>query len=103
MRAPPVVRPRRAPAAQGVKQMHRTTRWTSLAALGLLAASGCGGNDAADPDAAAEDAAAAPAADETVFDDLVETQERARAVEDLNDQRREQLESALESEEDAAR
>jgi hypothetical protein len=86
--------------------MHRTTRWTSLAALGLLAVGGCGGgNDAADADAdaEAEDAAAATATDETVFDDMLETQDRARAVEDLNDQRRELLESALESEEDAAR
>jgi hypothetical protein len=83
--------------------MHRTTRWTSLAALGLLAVGGCGGNDAADADVEAEDAAAATAADETVFDDMLETQDRARAVEDLNDQRRELLESALESEEDAAR
>jgi hypothetical protein len=88
--------------------MHRTTRWTSLAALGLLAVGGCGGgNDTADADAdadaEAEDAAAATAADETVFDDMLETQDRARAVEDLNDQRRELLESALESEEDAAR
>jgi hypothetical protein len=85
--------------------MHRTTRWTSLAAFGLLAVGGCGGNDAADADAdaEAEDAAAATAADETVFDDMLETQDRARAVEDLNDQRRDLLESALESEEDAAR
>lgn len=81
--------------------MHRTTLWASLAALGLLAG-GCGtdSGDAAPMDES-EDAAEAPAAEETVFDDMLETQDRARAVEDLNDERRELLESAIEAGEGA--
>jgi hypothetical protein len=81
--------------------MHRTTPWASLAALGLLAV-GCGtdSGDAAPTDESG-DGAGDPAAEETVFDDMLETQDRARAVEDLNDERRELLESAIEAGEGA--
>ena len=80
--------------------MHLTSLWASLVALGLLVG-GCGteSGDAAPMDES-EDSAEAPAAEETVFDDMLETQDRARAVEDLNDERREQLESAIEPGED---
>ena len=76
--------------------MHRTTPWASLAAVVLLAG-GCS-NDSGDADR--EDSAETAAEEETVFDDTLETQDRARAVEDLNDQRRELLESAIEAGED---
>ncbi len=81
--------------------MHRTTPWASLAALGLLAG-GCGTESGdATPIDESEDAAEAPAVEETVFDDMLETEDRARAVEDLNDQRRDLLESAIEAGDDA--
>lgn len=89
--------------------MYGTTLWASLAVIGLLVG-GCssGSGDADSEDVAedvaediAENAADNAAADETVFDDMLETQDRARAVEDLNDERRESLESAIEPGENA--
>lgn len=77
--------------------MHRTTHWASLAALVLLA----GGCSNGSGDADREDTAEPAAEEETVFDDMLETEDRARAVEDLNDERRELLESAIEAGEDA--
>lgn len=77
--------------------MHRTTPWASLAALFLLAG-GCS-NGSGDPERA--DTSEPVAEEETVFDDMLETQDRARAVEGLNDERRELLESAIEAGEDA--
>jgi hypothetical protein len=76
------------------------TGWLVLAALGLVAA-GCGSSDR-DADDEASDDAEEYAADETVFDDMLETKERARAVEDLNDERRELLESAIEGDDAGA-
>lgn len=77
----------------------------SLAALVLLTAVGCGGPDSAQShrqDDAAETAADVsgrdPAQhDETVFDDMLETQDRAGAVEDLTLGRKGELDRALES------
>lgn len=74
----------------------------SLATLLALTLVGCGGPA---PQAGAEDEAAAEAlgrdTDETVFDDMVQTQDKARAVEDLTLGRKDDLDRALEASEAA--
>ena len=63
----------------------------------MLALVACGG-----PPADTERAeTAAQDAEETVFDDMLETQDRARAVEDLSFGRKDSLDQALEAAEDA--
>ena len=72
----------------------------SLAMLvALTAAAGCGGGAAPQPAAEDEAAAATPGreTEETVFEDLVQTQDKARAVEDLTLGRKDALDRALEA------
>jgi hypothetical protein len=75
----------------------------SLATLVALTVVGCGGPE---PRATAEDEPAAEAlgrdTDETVFDDMVQTQDKARAVEDLTLGRKDELDRALDASEAAA-
>lgn len=75
----------------------------SLATLVALTLVGCGGPA---PQTNTEDEATAEAlgrdTDETVFDDMVQTQDKARAVEDLTLGRKDDLDRALEANEAAA-
>ena len=71
----------------------------SLAAIVLFTLVACGGSPAPDEADAEDEAAAAELGrdtDDTVLDDMVETQDRARAVEDLSLGRKDDLEQALE-------
>jgi hypothetical protein len=74
----------------------------SLATLALLTLVACGGT--APDQEQDEDAAAALGrdTDETVFDDLIQTQDKARAVEDVTLGRKDELDRALESSEGEA-
>jgi hypothetical protein len=79
-----------------------------LAALTLLALVACGGpaRDEADAAGAADkeaaDAALGRDTDATVFDDLIETQDKARAVEDVTLGHKDALDAALEQAEGGA-
>lgn len=72
----------------------------SLATLVALTLVACGG-PVAQPEAEDEAAAAARGrdTDETVFDDMVQTQDKARAVEDLTLGRKDDLDRALDASE----
>ncbi len=78
------------------------------AALALLALVACSGPapDAEDAAAAADEQAADEAlgrdTDATVFDDMIETQDRARAVEDVTLGHKKDLDAALEQAEGGA-
>lgn len=66
-----------------------------LAAMTLLALAACGGN-APEPQQDKEQARALGRdTDETVFDDMVQTQDKARAVEGLTLGRKDDLDQAL--------
>ena len=88
--------------------MHVATR-SSLAALALCMLAACGGGSStADEDSAqaAEDEAAAEElgrdTDETVVDDMIQTQDRARAVEGVTLGHKQDLDEALEAASDDA-
>ena len=70
----------------------------SLAALALLIVAGC---SAPAPEPKDEEKARALGrdTDETVFDDMIQTQDKARAVEDLTLGRKDELDQALEASE----
>jgi hypothetical protein len=70
----------------------------SLALATMLALVACGAPPA---DETGQAETAAQDAGETVFDDMLETQDRARAVEDLTLGRKDSLDQALEAAEDA--
>jgi hypothetical protein len=81
--------------------MFAATR-SSLVASALLLLAACGGAPAPDDAAGkAERSAEAEAlgrdTDETVFDDMIDTQERARGVEDLTLGRKDELDQAMEA------
>jgi ABC-type glycerol-3-phosphate transport system substrate-binding protein len=83
--------------------MHSATR-SSLAALALCLLAACGGGSSttdADSAQAAEDEAAAEAlgrdTDETVVDDMIQTQDRARAVEGVTLGHKQDLDEAIEA------
>lgn len=83
--------------------MHAATR-SSLAALALCLLAACGGGPStADEDSAqaAEDEAAAEElgrdTDKTVFDDMIQTQDKARAVEGVTFGQKQELEDAIEA------
>lgn len=69
----------------------------AVVALAVLALAGCGGPEPAQDKAEAE--RLGRDTDETVFDDMVQTQDRARGVEDLTLGRKGELDRALESSE----
>jgi hypothetical protein len=75
----------------------------SLATLALFMLVACGGTSApdADPAGAAEDDAAAADlgrdTDDTVFDDMIETQDKARAVEGVSLGHKQGLDEAIEA------
>jgi hypothetical protein len=72
----------------------------SLAALVALTLVACGGPTSRDEQADEEAARALGRdTDETVFDDMVQTQDEARAVEDLTLGRKDDLDRALEASE----
>ena len=73
----------------------------SLAAIALLTVVAC---SAPAPEETDEEEARALGrdTDETVFDDAIQTQDRARAVEDLTLGRKDQLDQALEASEDSS-
>ena len=70
----------------------------SLAALALLIVAGC---SAPAPEPKDEEKARSLGrdTDETVFDDMIQTQDKARAVEDLTLGRKDELDQALEASE----
>ncbi len=70
----------------------------SLAALALLIVVGCSA-PAPEPKDEAEARALGRDTDETVFDDMIQTQDKARAVEDLTLGRKDELDRALEASE----
>jgi hypothetical protein len=83
--------------------MHAATR-SSLAALALCLLAACGGGSSTtDEDSvkAAEDEAAAEAlgrdTDKTVVDDMIQTQDRARAIEGVTLGHKEDLDEAIEA------
>lgn len=81
--------------------MQAATR-LSLAAFAMFMLVACGGGSSpADEDATAGDEEAAAElgrdTDETVLDDMIDTQDRARAVEDVTLGRKQDLDRALES------
>jgi hypothetical protein len=74
----------------------------SLAALALCTLAACGDTRTAeDAEDKADDEAAAEAlgrdTDETVLDDMIQTQDRARGVEDLTLGRKDELDQAMEA------
>lgn len=69
----------------------------SLVALILPGVMSCGAPSSGKEDAETTEAAAGRDTDETVFDDMLETQDRARAVEGLTLGRKDELDRALES------
>jgi hypothetical protein len=86
--------------------MTAATRF-AFAACALFVLGACGGSPTPDSDATeAADEAAAEAlgrdTDETVLDDMIQTQDRARGVEDLTLGRKDDLEQALENSTDPA-
>jgi hypothetical protein len=66
----------------------------AVAALAALVLMGCGGPEPKQDKAAAE--RLGRDTDETVFDDMIQTQDKARAVEDLTLGRKDDLDQALE-------
>jgi hypothetical protein len=82
--------------------MHAVAK-SSIAAFALLLITACGGAPAPDAATAAEDKAAAEAVgrdtDATVVDDMIQTEDRARAVENLTLGRKDDLDQALEASE----
>jgi hypothetical protein len=79
--------------------MTATTRLT-LAAIALSLLVACGGSPAPDEDASMDEAEAAELGrdtDATVLDDMIETQDRARAVEDVTLGHKDDLDRALEA------
>jgi hypothetical protein len=72
----------------------RTLARLTLTALALSGLVACGAQ--APPDDEAETRAQDSDAEETVFDDMIQTQDRARAVEDLTLGRKSDLDEALE-------
>ena len=66
------------------------------AAMSLLALAACGGNAPEPPQDKEQAEALGRDTDETVFDDMIQTQDRARAVEDLTLGRKDDLDQALE-------
>jgi hypothetical protein len=79
----------------GVRCMHAAR--LSLATVGLLAVLGCSAPAPEQDKEAAE--ALGRDTDETVFDDMIQTQDKARAVEDLTLGRKDELDQALEASE----
>jgi basic membrane lipoprotein Med (substrate-binding protein (PBP1-ABC) superfamily) len=74
----------------------------SLAALALSMLAACGGGTSTPADEAAEDAAAEELGrdtDKTVVDDMIQTQDRARAVEGVTLGHKQDLDQALEASE----
>ena len=85
----------------------RSAARLTLTALALATLAACGSptpHDAKDKEQAREEARAKGRdTDETVFDDMIQTQDRARAVEDLTLGRKGEMDAAIEqSEGDAA-
>ena len=82
--------------------MQAATR-LSLATLAMFMLVACGGGSSpSDEDAATAESEEAAAelgrdTDETVFDDMIQTQDRARAVEDVTLGRKDELDRALEA------
>jgi len=64
-------------------------------ALSLLALAACGGSAPEPPQDKKQAEALGRDTDETVFDDMIQTQDRARAVEDLTLGRKDDLDQAL--------
>jgi len=79
--------------------MNRIAR-LSLTGLALAALMGCGG-PAPEEQAEVEPEPGSQEAEETVFDDMIQTQDRARAVEDVVMDRKEDLDAAIDHAEDA--
>jgi hypothetical protein len=82
--------------------MHMPVARLSLATLALLGLVGCGGAPAPDDEEDAEQAKEEAAAlgrdtDETAFDDLIQTQDKARAVEGVTLGHKDTLDQALET------
>jgi hypothetical protein len=76
----------------------------SLATLALLALVACGGGSKPDADGSSEEdeqeaAALGRDTDETAFDDLIQTQDKARAVEGVTLGHKDELDRALEAQE----
>jgi len=65
----------------------------TLSALLLASVAACGGSPP--PEEKAEARALGRDTDETVFDDMIQTQDRARAVEDLTLGRKSELDAAM--------
>jgi hypothetical protein len=70
----------------------------SLALVAIIALAGCSSPSTEQPDEE-EARALGRDTDETVFDDMVQTQDKARAVEDLTLGRKDELDLALEASE----
>jgi hypothetical protein len=87
--------------------MHAAIR-SSFAALALCLLAACGGGSSADEDSAqaAEDEAAAEElgrdTDKTVVDDMIQTQDKARAVEGVTLGHKQELDEAIEASSDDA-
>jgi basic membrane lipoprotein Med (substrate-binding protein (PBP1-ABC) superfamily) len=79
----------------------------TLAGIAFLMLAACGGQpeSGSEEEQAAADAAATELGrdtDETVFDDMIQTQDKARAVEDLTLGRKNELDAAMEDAEGSA-
>ena len=76
--------------------MHRTAR-AIVSGLVLFGLAACGGAPAPADEEAAQ--ATSPDAEETIFDDTIQTQDRARAVEGVTMRAKDDLDAAIESSE----
>ena len=72
----------------------------TLTAFALAALLGCGGSPP-DEEAQAEPEPGSQEAEETVFDDMIQTQDRARAVDDVLQQSKQDLDTAIDHAEDS--
>lgn len=73
----------------------QSTARTAVLALMLAIVAACGGEPA--PQDKADAAAKGRSTDETVFDDMIQTQDRARAVEGVTMDHKADLDAAIES------
>ena len=73
----------------------------SLTGLLIAVLAGCGGPPAGKQEGPAPEPGSQEA-EETVFDDMIQTQDRARAVEDVLQDSKRKLDTAIEESEDAA-
>ena len=74
--------------------MHTTAR-TAVLGLVLTVVAACGGEQA--PQDKADAAAKGRSTDETVFDDMIQTQDRARGVEDTTMAAKDSLDAAIDA------